>query len=503
VTKEQNNLPVLPENWVWCPLPRCVFFQEGPGLRRWQWTTSGMKVINVTNILPNNSIDITNTKRYISIDEFEKRYNHFAIENGDIVVASSGASYGKVGRIRKKHLPLMMNTSVIRFHPLYHDLLDSNFLYTFLLSNFFRNQVESFITGSAQPNFGPTHLKKMLIPIPPLAEQRRIASKVEELFTKLDAGVSSIQNVKTQLQLYRQTVLKHAFTGKLTEEWRKTQKNSIQPATIELKQLQKERKGLKGRYAPVLIDSQKLNEIPDTWVWTSIGQISEKIQYGTSEKATDDTSGIPVLRMGNIQDGQLVYDSLKYYPQEWESLNDFLLVDGDVLFNRLELVGKTAVYKKNYPKSVFASYLIRIKVNVDVCLPDILSFYINSVFGRQYISSVVSQQVGQANVNGKKLSAMQFPLIPLPEQEAIIELIEEINSIIEQTQNTIEQTLRMSEKLRYTILKTAFEGKLVAHESSDESVERLLEMIKLEKPNLNRKKTNPMTKMEKRIKKGV
>ena len=147
------------------------------------------------------------------------------------------------------------------------------------------------------------------------------------------------------------------------------------------------------------------------------------------------------------------------------------------------LLGKTAVFKKSHPRSVFASYLIRVRVNGDVCLPDILSFFVNSVFGRKYISSVVSQQVGQANVNGKKLSAMPFPLIPLPEQEKIFQSIEEIFSIIEQTQKTVEQNLSMSEKLRQSILKIAFEGMLVVQNSADEPAERLLERIRREKEN--------------------
>lgn len=247
-----------------------------------------------------------------------------------------------------------------------------------------------------------------------------------------------------------------------------------------------------------------MKTLPATWVWTRVGQISDLIQYGTSEKASDNASGIPVLRMGNIQDGMLVYDSLKYYPQEWESTKDYLLEDGDVLFNRTnspELVGKTAVYKKSHPRSVFASYLIRIKVNKYVCLPDTLSFYVNSVFGRKYISSVVSQQVGQANVNGKKLSAMPFPLIPLAEQEKIVESIEEFFSIIEQTQKTVEHNLRMSEKLRQSILKIAFEGKLVSQDPADESAEMLLEGLRKEKENkqLSKEKNNKETRNQRSL----
>lgn len=163
-------------SWEVESFPERVFFQEGPGLRKWQWTESGMKVINVTNILGDGSVDPSNTDRFISLEEFEKKYRHFAIQAEDIVVASSGNTYGKLGRIKAAHLPLMMNTSVVRFRPKADTELDADYLYAYLRSQFFSNQVEAFVVGSAQPNFGPTHIKRMQLVVPPLDTQRRIAS---------------------------------------------------------------------------------------------------------------------------------------------------------------------------------------------------------------------------------------------------------------------------------------------------------------------------------------
>jgi type I restriction enzyme S subunit len=155
-----------------------AFFQEGPGLRTHQFTSDGMKVINVSNILPDGSIELSNTDKHISLNEFETRYTHFAVDENDIVLASSGNSYGKVGRIRSDHLPLMMNTSVIRFHSADRSILNDDYLYAFLRSPDFHSQVNAFVIGGAQPNFGPSHLKQMTIPVPPLAVQERIANAV-------------------------------------------------------------------------------------------------------------------------------------------------------------------------------------------------------------------------------------------------------------------------------------------------------------------------------------
>jgi type I restriction enzyme S subunit len=166
----------VPAEWDVRLFPEVVYFQEGPGLGNSQWTTEGMKAINVKNILLDGTLDPTNSSRFISVSEFARKYRHFAIDAGDIVVSSSGWSYGKVARVKAEHLPLMMNTSVIRFRPLSEAQLDANFLFYFLRSDGFLNQVRSFIIGVQQPNFGPSHVKRMLIPVPPINLQQQIGS---------------------------------------------------------------------------------------------------------------------------------------------------------------------------------------------------------------------------------------------------------------------------------------------------------------------------------------
>jgi type I restriction enzyme S subunit len=161
-----SPLGKIPEGWEIEKFPKYVYFQEGPGLRTWQWTSEGMKVINVKNIQWSGEIIVDNTDKHISLEEFEKMYKHFEINNGDFVVASSGNTYGKIGRILKTHLPLILNTSVIRFRTKDENHLPNSYLWYYLNSEYFRNQIESFIIGSAQPNFGPTHIKMMNLLIP-------------------------------------------------------------------------------------------------------------------------------------------------------------------------------------------------------------------------------------------------------------------------------------------------------------------------------------------------
>lgn len=196
------------EDWIEYDFNKVVWFQEGPGLRNWQFTKEGIKVINVTN-LENGYLNLAKTSRHISWNEFEKMYKHFEIDEGDIVVASSGNSYGKVSVVRKQDLPLVMNTSVIRFKP--SDTIGYKYLLVFLKSFLFKDQIDLLITGGAQPNFGPAHLNKIKISSPKsLTGQDRIAT----ILSDMDAELESLENQLAKARQIKQGMMQELLTGK-------------------------------------------------------------------------------------------------------------------------------------------------------------------------------------------------------------------------------------------------------------------------------------------------
>ena len=255
------------------------------------------------------------------------------------------------------------------------------------------------------------------IPIPPLAEQRRIVAEIEEQLSRLEAGVTALKRVQVNLERYRASVLGAAVIGLLSAGT--TRK----------------------------------------WQRATIGDLAEEVRYGTSAKTSSDlVDGIPVLRMGNIEHGTLVIDKLKFLPSDHEEFPDLLLRSGDLLFNRTnssELVGKSAVYRGIPQECSFASYLIRVRFGSRV-LPDFANAYLNSSFGRAWVSRVVSQQVGQANVNGSKLKALEIPLPPLEEQRQIVTEVEQRLSVVEKTEAQAQSDLARAERLRQAVLATAF-----------------------------------------------
>jgi type I restriction enzyme S subunit len=199
--------------WNRVPLPDVAWFQEGPGLRNWQWTDQGIKVINGRNILTDGQIDLSNTDKFISWAEYREKYEHFGVALNDILVTSSG-TLGKVGRIKSEHLPLVMNTSVIRFRPKQDAPLDRDYLYCFLRSGDFQDQISSYAIGAAQPNYGPSHLKLMTLPLPPLPVQRRIASILSAYDDLIENSQRRIKILESMARaLYREWFVHFRFPG--------------------------------------------------------------------------------------------------------------------------------------------------------------------------------------------------------------------------------------------------------------------------------------------------
>ena len=205
---QQTAIGSIPEDWEAKLLPKIAWFQEGPGLRNWQFTTQGTKVINVTN-LENGILNLDRTDRHITIEEFLKTYSHFAIDCGDIVMASSGNSYCKTAVVRDCDLPLVMNTSVIRFKPV--NGYNYTFLFLYLKSDLFKNQIDLMITGGAQPNFGPYHLRKVFLPVPSSDEQLAIATVLSDM----DAEIAALETRLAKTQSIKQGMMQQLLTGKV------------------------------------------------------------------------------------------------------------------------------------------------------------------------------------------------------------------------------------------------------------------------------------------------
>lgn len=187
------------EGWEKSLLPEVVWFQEGPGVRKHQFTFFGVKLLNGTNI-EKGKLLLDKTDRFISKHEAYHGYSHFLVDDGDILIACSGISvdkfHEKVTVAKASHLPLCMNTSTMRFK-ITSDKIDKAYFYHFLKTNSFKEQIAEQITGSAQLNFGPAHVKWVEIKYPQITEQQEIAAVLSDMD-------SDIEQLEVQLEKYKQ-----------------------------------------------------------------------------------------------------------------------------------------------------------------------------------------------------------------------------------------------------------------------------------------------------------
>lgn len=360
-------------------------------------------------------------------------------------------------------------------------------------------------TGSTFSAISGDDLRSHQLAVAPVAEQHRIVDEIEKQFARLGAAETALKRTRANLKRYRAAVLKAACEGRLvpTEaELARAEGRDCEPADQLLARMLNERRirweanqrlrmeavgktpndGIwKTAYRQLTpAGSVELAEVPEGWCLATVEQVTLHVEYGTSAKTSEHQGGVPVLRMGNIlSDGRINLKELKFLPSDHPEFPRLLLKTGDLLFNRTnsaELVGKSAVYRGVPSPCSFASYLIRVETATG-CDSIYLSVCLNSTLGRSWIKAVVSQQVGQANVNGSKLRAFVFPLPPLAEQHRIVAEVERRLSVIEELEGVVEANLKRAARLRQSILKRAFEGKLVPQDPNDEPASVLLERI--------------------------
>lgn len=391
------------------------------------------------------------------------------------------SSRAPIGYVAIAAQPMATNQGFKSFLP--PDGIVSEFIYYYL--QFAKRLAVELASGTTFLEISAKKAAVIPSPLPPLPEQHRIVAKIEELFSELDKSVESLKTAQQQLKVYRQAVLKWAFEGKLTEEWRTNQKKFTptedlvgyirQEHSKEFQRLGKKSKMIQPLLPEVLIT---LPTIPAEWSWLKINDITTGVEYGTSSKSSE-VGTVPVIRMGNIQNSKIVWDDLVFTSDETE-IGKYKLQKDDVLFNRTnspELVGKTAIFLGERT-AIFAGYLIRLNHIKTVIHAKYLNYYLNSFVAKSYGNSVKTDGVNQSNINGEKLINYPLPICSIEEQHQIVLAIESRLSVCDKLEETISHSLKQAEALRQSILQQAFAGKLVPQDPQDEPAAALLARIR-------------------------
>ena len=331
----------------------------------------------------------------------------------------------------------------------------------------FENEIANKGTGTTFNAITGNQLKNFAIPVPPLAEQRRIVAKLEVLFTQLDAAVDSLKKAQGQLQRYRRSILKAAFEGELTREWREGYSGELEPMSVS-----------------EIATLNSLPELSDGWVWTQVKDIAEFIRgvsYRKNQSSkTPKSDYVPILRANNIS-VQLNYKDLVYVPREKVKDEQFIKALDIIIAmssGSKHLVGKAAQAHQDF-EGGFGTFCGLLRISEEVNQKFIGLFFQSPVYRNEI--SRLSIGININNLRSENIETMFIPLPPLTEQAQIVSELERHLSVADNIAATVTAELKRAERLRQSILKQAFSGKLVPQDPNDEPASVLLKQIKEEK----------------------
>ncbi|MBK8395663.1 MAG: restriction endonuclease subunit S [Leptospiraceae bacterium] len=368
---------------------------------------------------------------------------------GTLLIALYGATIGKLAFLG---IDAATNQAICGIHK--SDHIDSVYLYHFL---FYKKP--SFIKqsfGGAQPNISQAILKDLTVPLPPLPEQVAIVNKIEELFSELENGKEQLLTAQRQLKIYRQSLLKAAFEGRLTSS-----ESSVGTGRDLSLPEQK-----KSNNINTITENDNL---PQGWKLVKIDSLlSDKKKgmttgpFGTMLKKSDyQKHGVPILGIENIGEGIFQMPNRNFLTKEKaKELKSFTVKENDLIISRSGTIGEICLIPKKMENSVISSNLMKVSLNQEVVYT---KFFVYLFLGGKVRQQVFELCKGssRAFLNQTILNSLDFPLPPLQVQQAIVEILESKLTVCDKLEETISESLRQTETLRQSILKKAFEGKLV------------------------------------------
>lgn len=431
----------IPDNWCWVRMNSISNFERGitfpASAKEKEKSFANIPCLRTANV--QETLDISDL---IYVDKTYMKNNPAKlVKKKDILmsIANSKELVGKTSLINSFTGPMTFGGFVMAIR----SKIVADYLFYYLRNEFYSGR---FIGDSTQTtniaNINSTMLGQIETPVPPLAEQQRIVERIESLFSKLDEAKEKAQEVINSFETRKAAILHKAFSGELTAKWR--EENGV---------------GI------------------ESWENRSINDICHSLKYGTSKKSKTQGSVI-VIRMGNLQQGEIDWSDLAYTDDK-EDIEKYRLYPGDVLFNRTNsavLVGKTSIYRGEFP-AIYAGYLIKLDYKHDEIIGDYLNYALNTPAAKEYCNNVKTDGVNQSNINAKKIGAFVIPVASINEQQVIVEIISSLLKKENESKQAAEVVIDQIYTMKKAILARAFRGELGTNDPKEESAVELLKQI--------------------------
>lgn len=432
----------LPENWCWVrlySLAHIISKGTTPKGGKDAYVEKGIRFLRIENINEDGSISHENIKHIT--EEMHTGFLRRSILCKDDILISIAGTLGKTGIVGEADLPLNTNQAIS-----FVRLIRGNLLPQYIKMSIDNPKTQDMLISQTKvtsiPNLTLEIIENCAIPLAPLAEQQRIVDRIESLFAKLDEAKEKAQAVVDSFETRKAAILHKAFAGELTAKWR-----------------------------------EEHNVGMESWEKKSVDELCVSLKYGTAKKS-DASGNVVVLRMGNLQQGEIDWSDLAY-SNDPDDIEKYKLFPGDVLFNRTNsaaLVGKTAIYRGEHP-AIYAGYLIKLDYDHDKIIGDYLNYALNTLDAKKYCNSVKTDGVNQSNINAKKIGAYSFNVPSIPEQEKIVSVIQRLLSKEQQSKAAAEAVLDQIDLMKKSILACAFRGELGTNDPNEESAVELLKEI--------------------------
>lgn len=414
------------------------------------------------------------------------------------------AMYGSIGKLGISSVPLTTNQAIAFTNPA---PIDTKYLFYYLMS--VRSELIAHGKGGTQSNISQAVIKAFPFIVAPFPEQHRIVSAIESYFTRLDDAVASLERVYRNLKRYRASVLMAAVEGRLvpTEAaLARAEGREYEPASVLLTRILAERRRRweelelakmtaggkvpkddkwKAKYKePATPDMSDLPELPEGWCWASIDQLSGLVRNGYS-KRPQDTGSVRILRISAVRPLRVDLSESKWLSGDPNDYNSDLIENGDLLFTRYNgtpaLVGVAGLVRRVDRPTVHPDKLIKVRLLGGSVFPQYLELAVNSGASRRFIEVRIRTTAGQSGISGGDIRQVPVPLPPRAEQERIVVGAEQHLTAADEASVTLQACTDRLSRLRQSILKCAFEGRLVDQDPNDEPASVLLERIRAER----------------------
>ncbi len=408
-----------------------------------------------------NKIDFSGE---IHLSDKGSKTDMIIVEPGDLVISGINVSKGALAVYHGEE-PI---TATIHYSSYVFDerQIDIDYFKRFVRSQSFVQALKDQVKGGIKTEIKPKHFLPLEIHLPDIESQKEIVSFFKRIENEMDDLCGEITHQQAFLKQLRKRILQEAIEGKLTTKWRDEHPGLIRGdnhASKLLEKIKAEKRTLtesakytkKDKPLTPITDIEKPFDLPDGWVWCRLGEVAQGFEYGSSTKSIK-TGKVPVLRMGNLQNGVIVWENLVYTNDDGE-IQQYLLKSEDLLFNRTnsrELVGKTALFDCE-EKAIYAGYIVRFHMCGKISAR-FSNYIMNSIYHRKWCDEVKADALGQSNINATKLREFIFPLPPLAEQQAIVERVDKLMAMIDALEKQVSERKEQSEMLMQSVLQEAF-----------------------------------------------